>query len=179
MHDVAYRYPGANTDALSDVSVHIRPGEILAIVGENGAGKTTLAHILAGLRSPTAGHVTIDGIDTATISSEARRRACTVVFQHPARYPTTLRENLVLDSVDASDAHVAATLTQVGLSTEQYPLNMFLGPEFGGADFSGGEWQRVAIARSLIKEAGEFVIFDEPTAALDPLAELEIFSAVR
>ena len=175
LHSVAYRYPGADTDALSDINIHIRPGEILAIVGENGAGKTTLAHILAGLRSPTAGHVTIDGIDTATISSEDLRRACTVVFQHPARYPTTLRENLVLDSVDTSDAHVAATLTQVGLSTEQYPLNTFLGPEFGGADFSGGEWQRVAIARSQIKEAGEFVIFDEPTAALDPLAELEIF----
>ena len=175
LHDVAYRYPGADTDVLSDVNVHIRPGEILAIVGENGAGKTTLAHILAGLRSPTAGRVTIDGIDTATISSEDLRRACTVVFQHPARYPTTLHENLALDSTDASDSHVAATLTQVGLSTEQYPLNTFLGPEFGGVDFSGGEWQRVAIARSLIKEAGEFVIFDEPTAALDPLAELEIF----
>ena len=175
LHSVAYRYPGADTDALSDLNIHIRPGEILAIVGENGAGKTTLAHILAGLRSPTAGHVTIDGIDTATISSEELRRACTVVFQQPARYPTTLHENLILGSAAASDAHVAATLTQVGLSTEQYPLNTFLGPEFGGVDFSGGEWQRVAIARSLIKEAGEFVIFDEPTAALDPLAELEIF----
>ena len=175
LHGVAYRYPGADTDALSDVNVHIRPGEILAVVGENGAGKTTLAHILAGLRSPTAGHVTIDGIDTATISSEDLRRACTVVFQHPARYPTTLRENLVLDSADTSDAHVEAVLTQVGLPSERFPLNTFLGPEFGGVDFSGGEWQRVAIARSLIKEAGEFVIFDEPTAALDPLAELEIF----
>ena len=175
LHGVAYRYPGADTDALSDVNVHIRPGEILAVVGENGAGKTTLAHILAGLRSPTAGHVTIDGIDTATISSEDLRRACTVVFQHPARYPTTLRENLVLDSADTSDAHVEAVLTQVGLTIERFPLNTFLGPEFGGVDFSGGEWQRVAIARSLIKEGGEFVIFDEPTAALDPLAELEIF----
>ena len=126
---------GAGTDALSDVNVHIRPGEILAIVGENGAGKTTLAHILAGLRSPTAGHVTIDGIDTATISSEDLRRACTVVFQHPARYPTTLRENLVLDSPNASDVHVEATLTQVGLPSERFPLNTFLGPEFGGVDF--------------------------------------------
>lgn len=175
LHDVAYRYPGADTDALSDINVHIRPGEILAIVGENGAGKTTLAHILAGLRSPTVGHVTIDGIDTATLSSEDLRRACTVVFQHPARYPTTLRENLVLDGAHASDAHAEATLTQVGLPTERYPLDSLLGPEFGGADFSGGEWQRVAIARSLIKEGDEFVIFDEPTAALDPLAELEIF----
>ena len=175
LHSVAYRYPGADTDALSDISVHIRPGEILAIVGENGAGKTTLAHILAGLRSPTAGHATIDGIDTATISSEDRRRACTVVFQHPARYPTTLHENLMLGSADASDAHAEAVLTRVGLQSERFPLNTFLGPEFGGVDFSGGEWQRVAIARSLIKEAGEFVIFDEPTAALDPLAELEIF----
>ena len=182
LHNVAYRYPGADTDALSDLNVHIRPGEILAVVGANGAGKTTLAHILAGLRSPTAGHVTIDGINTNTISSEDIRRACTVVFQHPARYPTTLRENLVLDSKDgvpssllASDTHVAAILTQVGLQSERFPLDTFLGPEFGGVDFSGGEWQRVAIARSLIKEASEFVIFDEPTAALDPLAELEIF----
>lgn len=175
LHNVAYRYPGADTNALSDVNVHIRPGEILAVVGANGAGKTTLAHILAGLRSPTAGHVTIDGIDTATISSEDLRRACTVVFQHPARYPTTLRENLVLDSANVSDTHVQETLTQVGLQSERFPLNTFLGPEFGGVDFSGGEWQRVAITRSLIKEAGEFVIFDEPTAALDPLAELEIF----
>ncbi|MYC76993.1 ABC transporter ATP-binding protein [Candidatus Poribacteria bacterium] len=182
LHSVAYRYPGADTNALSDVDVHIRPGEILAIVGENGAGKTTLAHILAGLRSPTSGHVTIDGINTDTISSEDLRRACTVVFQQPARYPTTLHENLILDNRDevtsplhASDAHVAEILTQVGLQSERFPLNTFLGPEFGGVDFSGGEWQRVAIARSLIKEDSEFVIFDEPTAALDPLAELEIF----
>ena len=175
LHSVAYRYPGADTDALSDINIHIRPGEILAIVGENGAGKTTLAHILAGLRSPTAGHFTIDGINAATISPEALRRACTVVFQHPARYPTTLRENLVLNGEDTADPHAEATLTQVGLSVERYPLNSLLGPEFGGVDFSGGEWQRVAIARSLIKEGGDFVIFDEPTAALDPLAELEIF----
>ena len=175
LHDVAYRYPGADTNALSDINVHIRPSEILAIVGENGAGKTTLAHILAGLRPPTAGHVTIDGINTNTISSEALRCARTVVFQHPARYPTTLHENLVLDGVNASDGYVEATLAQVGLSSERFPLNSLLGPEFGGTDFSGGEWQRVAIARSLIKEESEFVIFDEPTAALDPLAELEIF----
>ena len=121
MHGVAYRYPGAGTDALSDVNVHIRPGEILAIVGENGAGKTTLAHILAGLRSPTAGHVTIDGIDTATISSEDLRRACTVVFQHPARYPTTLRENLVLDSPDASDVHVEAIFNPSRIAIRKVP----------------------------------------------------------
>ena len=182
LYSVAYRYPGADTDALSDINIHIRPGEILAIVGENGAGKTTLAHILAGLRSPTAGHVTIENINAATISSEDRRRAGTVVFQQPARYPTTLHENLVLESRDevtspllASDAQVEATLAQVGLPAERFPLNSLLGPEFGGIDFSGGEWQRVAIARSLIKEGGDFVIFDEPTAALDPLAELEIF----
>ena len=126
LYDVAYRYPGADTDALSDINIDIHPGEILAIVGENGAGKTTLAHILAGLRSPTTGHVTIDGIDTATIPSEDLRRACTAVFQHPARYPTTLQENLVLDSIDATDADVSeAILTQVGLPVERFSLNTF------------------------------------------------------
>ena len=104
------------------------------------------------------------------------------MFQQPARYPTTLHENLILESrnegtapLRAADVQAEAVLTRVGLPAERFPLSSLLGPEFGGVDFSGGEWQRVAIARSLIKEGSEFVIFDEPTAALDPLAELEIF----
>ena len=174
LQDVVYRYPGADTDALTDVNMRIYPGEIIALVGENGAGKTTLAHILAGLRSPTAGHVTIDGRDVSTIPQDTLRSACTMVFQQPARYPAILRENLALDRTKGSDEHAKNVLTQVGLASEAVPLDGLLGPEFGGVDLSGGEWQRVGIARSLMKES-EFIIFDEPTASLDPLAELEIF----
>lgn len=174
LQDVVYQYPGADTEALTHVNIRICRGEIIALVGENGAGKTTLAHILAGLRSPTAGHVTIDGMDIATIPQDALRSACTMVFQHPARYPAILRENLDLERTNGSDEHTKNVLAQVGLASEAVPLDGLLGPEFGGVDLSGGEWQRVGIARSLMKES-EFIIFDEPTASLDPLAELEIF----
>ncbi len=175
LQDVTYRYPRAHTDALRNINLHIHPGEILAIVGENGAGKTTLAHILAGLRSPTAGRVTIDGTDASIIAPDDIRSACSAVFQHPLRYPTTLRDNVVPNIDNNLDAQVQSALTRVGLSEEQFSLEMLLGPEFGGVDMSSGEWQRVALARSLVKEEATLVIFDEPTASLDPLAELELF----
>ena len=175
IQDVTYRYPGADTDALRDINLHLHPGEILAVVGENGAGKTTLAQIFAGLRSPTEGQMTIDGIDAATIDADEIRKVCTFVFQHPARYPATLRDNVVLSMNNNGVPEVESALTQVGLSTEKFPLETLLGPEFGGVDISGGEWQRVALARSLLKKDVELVIFDEPTAALDPLAELALF----
>ena len=175
MEDVTYRYPGSEREALRDINLHLRPGEILAIVGENGAGKTTLAQIFAGLRSPTEGQMTIEGIDAATIAADDIRKACAFVFQHPARYPATLRDNVALSMNGNQMREVESALTRVGLSTEKIPLETLLGPEFGGVDISGGEWQRVALARSLMKKDVEMVIFDEPTASLDPLAELALF----
>ena len=173
--NVTYRYPNADTDALRDINLHLHPGEILAIVGENGAGKTTLAQIFSGLRLPTEGQMTIDGIDAATINPNDLQKACTFVFQHPARYPATLQDNVLLSMNNDLTSEVESALAQVGLSTDKFPLETLLGPEFGGVDISGGEWQRVALARSLVKKDAELVIFDEPTAALDPLAELALF----
>jgi len=175
LQNVSYRYPGTDTDALSNITLKIRAGEILAIVGENGAGKTTLAHILAGLRSPTQGSITIDDVDLAEIPPGTHRRACSMVFQHPTHYPARLQENIQLNSDPNPDVYLDATLHHVGLSDKKFSHNPFLSPEFGGIDISGGEWQRVAIARCLIKTDAQIVIFDEPTASLDPLAELEIF----
>ena len=175
LQGVTYRYPGADTDALRDIHLHLHPGEILAIVGENGAGKTTLAHILAGIRSPTGGSVIIDGVDAATIATDDIRDDCAFVFQHPMRYPTTLQDNIAFSQDSNQDTEIQSVLEQVGLSTENLPLETLLGPEFGGVDISGGEWQRVALARSLFKKEASLVIFDEPTANLDPLAELALF----
>ena len=175
IQDVTYRYPNADTDALRDINLHLHPGEILAIVGENGAGKSTLAQIFSGLRPPTEGQMTIDGIDAATINADDLRKACTFVFQHPVRYPATLQDNVLLSMNNDQTSEVESALAQVGLSTDKFPLETLLGPEFGGVDMSGGEWQRVALARSLVKKDAELVIFDEPTAALDPLAELALF----
>ena len=175
IQDVTYRYPNADTDALRDINLHLHPREILAIVGENGAGKSTLAQIFSGLRPPTEGQMTIDGIDAATINADDLRKACTFVFQHPVRYPATLQDNVLLSMNNDQTSEVESALAQVGLSTDKFPLETLLGPEFGGVDMSGGEWQRVALARSLVKKDAELVIFDEPTAALDPLAELALF----
>lgn len=175
LQGVTYRYHGSDTDALRNINLYLYPGEILAIVGENGAGKTTLAHILVGLRMPTGGRMTIDTVDAANMDPDDIRKACTFVFQHPIRYPSTLHENVNLGTDDNPNADLQATLLQIGLPPEYFPLETLLGPEFGGVDISGGEWQRVALARSLVRKEAELVVFDEPTAALDPLAELELF----
>lgn len=175
LHNVSYRYPGTETYVLKNITMEIRAGETLALVGTNGAGKTTLAHILAGLRPLTQGHITIDNTDIATLTSEAHRRSCTMVFQHPVHYPASLQDNVKLNDEHKPNSYLEATLAHVGLPESKFSLDTFLGPEFGGVDLSGGEWQRVAIARCLIKKGTQFIIFDEPTASLDPMAEMEIF----
>ncbi len=180
---VSYGYPGAEALALCDIDVHIRAGQVVALVGANGAGKTTLAHVLLGLRRPTGGVVLYDGVDLATVPAAEVRRRCTAVFQQPLRYPDTLGRN-VSPSGEAAAAHEA--LARVGLANaaavpqgatiaQGDPLDPLLGPEFGGVDLSGGQWQRVAIARALARAGADVAVFDEPTAALDPLAEVALF----
>lgn len=176
LQGVEYRYPGASVPALSALDAEIGRGEVVALVGANGAGKTTLASLLLGLRRPTAGTVLVDGGDLCRVRPSEVRAACTAVFQQPVRYPATMRENLVPASAVGNAIDL---LRVVGLSEraaeggpESDPL---LGPEFGGTDLSGGQWQRLAIARALARTEAEIAVFDEPTAALDPLAELELF----
>ena len=175
LKNVSYRYPGAETDALNNINLKVRKGEILAIVGTNGAGKTTLAHLLAGLRPPTQGQMLIDETDLTILTPEAHRRITSMVFQNPTHYPASLKDNIKLSADQIAKAHLESILTRAGLSDSKFSLKKFLGPEFGGVDLSGGEWQQIAIARCLIKKETQFVIFDEPTAALDPLAEMRIF----
>ena len=175
LKNVSYRYPSAETEALNNINLTVRTGEILAIVGTNGAGKTTLAHLLAGLRPPTQGKILIDDTDLTILTPEVHRRITSMVFQHPTHYPASLKDNIKLSAEQIPDVHLESTLNHVGLSDDKFSLKKFLGPEFGGVDLSGGEWQHIAIARCLIKKEAQFVIFDEPTAALDPLAEMRIF----
>ena len=175
LENVSYRYPSAETDALSNINLTVRTGEILAIVGTNGGGKTTLAHLLAGLRPPTQGQILIDDTDLTILTPEAHRCVSSMVFQHPTHYPASLKDNIKLNADRMPDAHLESILTRLGLSDRKFSLKKFLGPEFGGVDLSDGEWQHIAIARCLIKKETQFVIFDEPTAALDPLAEMRIF----
>lgn len=192
-HGVGYRYEGAARDALSGVDLALRPGEVLALVGENGSGKSTLAKVLAGLLPPTTGAVTWDGVDLRALEVASVREQVAVVFQDFVRWEMTARDNVALGRVGRGDhgdqeadersARVAGAVSQVGLARELDALPHGLGTLLsrfyeGGADLSGGQWQRLAVARALFRDA-PVLLLDEPSAALDPRAEAELFGHVR
>ncbi len=183
--DVWFAYPETAAPALSGVSLEVRAGEIIALVGENGSGKTTLAKILAGLYNPQRGAVRWDGTDVAGVDRDELRRSIAVIFQDFERYLLTARENVGLgraERVDDAEAVAAAALRADAhefLAALPDGYETMLGREWmGGYDLSIGQWQRVALARAFFRDA-PFVILDEPTAALDPRAESELFGRMR
>ena len=155
------------------------------MIGENGSGKTTLAKLLAGLYQPGSGSVSWDGVDLATCAPDTVRREIAVIFQDFTRYQLTVRENIGAGSVERYDdlpgivaaarragAHAVTESLESGYETR-------LGPQYqGGSDLSGGQWQRLALARAFFRDA-PFLILDEPTAALDPRAEAALFDSIR
>lgn len=189
LQGVRYRYPGAPQDALRGVDAEVPANQIVALVGANGAGKSTLAALLLGLRRPTAGRIQVDGVDMGEIPVVDVRRSCAAVFQQPVRYPGSLRQNVALGAEGAlgakspgggngaadGTADLATALGFAGLQELSGSPDQVLSPEFGGVDLSGGQWQRLAIARALFRPEAQVLVFDEPTAALDPMAELALF----
>lgn len=182
---VSYTYPGSTEPALDGVNLHIDAGEVVAIVGENGSGKTTLAKLIAGLYPPSTGRIAWDDVDIAELEPADVRRGVAVIFQDFVRYQLTALENIGLgDPEHAEDeAAVRAAARQAGAADflERLPngYSTILSKEYaGGRDLSIGQWQRVALARALRRDA-PLVILDEPSAALDPRAEHELFTDVR
>ena len=177
---VAFTFPGRDTPVLRDIDLHIAPGERIAIVGENGAGKTTLAKLLVGLYQPTSGAILLDGEPLTTARAVAVRGRIAAVFQDFARFQLTARENIGFGDVTRlqDGAAIAAAAERAGIADliESLPekYESYLGRQFGETDLSGGQWQRVALARAFFRDA-DFLLLDEPTAALDPLAELALF----
>lgn len=180
LEGVSFAYPGAEGSALNDISLTIKRGETLAIVGENGAGKTTLIKIIAGLYKPASGTVRYGDKDICDYKAKTRYNRISGVFQDYARYKLTAREN-----IEISDAGVAGRgdirnaeriAAEAGVSYADLPggLDATLSREFGGIELSGGQWQRVAIARGLYRSS-DIIILDEPTAAIDPIEESNIF----
>jgi ATP-binding cassette subfamily B protein len=167
--------------ALQEITLTIRPGEHVALVGENGSGKTTLIKLLCRLYDPTEGVITLDGIDLHEFTSTALRREISVIFQDYTRYHLTARENIWFGNIDLppDPAQIAAAARYAGadevISRLQRGYDTILGKWFEeGEELSIGEWQKVALARAFLRNA-QIIVLDEPTSAMDPEAEYKLF----
>ena len=180
-HDVSYRYPEADKDALSRLNMTLHPGEKLAVVGLNGAGKTTMIKLLLRLYDPTEGFITLNGTDIRKYRREDYYRLFSPVFQNVELFALPLAENVSMLPMQATDREKAAVcLREAGLGGRLDELTKGLDTELlkiaseEGIDLSGGEKQKLALARALYKGA-PVVVLDEPTAALDALAEKQLY----
>src|SRR5262249_2032257 len=173
-----FAYPNTNEPVLEGFDLTIPAGSSLAIVGQNGAGKTTLAKLLCRLYDPQAGAIEIDGVDLRELDLESWRGRVTAVFQDFIRFELSLRENVAPGG--APDEVIQAALAQAG-AAHLANLDTPLAKGYqGGTDLSGGQWQRIALARALcaVKLGAGLVLLDEPTAQLDVRGEAEIFNRI-
>lgn len=181
LENLSFTYPGSARPALSGLSLSLRPGERIALVGENGAGKTTLVKLLMGLYRPTSGRILVDGADLADIAPADWHRKFGTVFQSYLRYQTTVEENITFGWLEGADdkQHLESVLARSGAHevAAELPqgLETPLGKEYhAGMELSVGQWQKLAIARAYFRPA-EILILDEPASALDAKAEAAVY----
>ncbi len=179
--NVSFAYPGSDRQVVQGINFRLHPSEKVALIGENGAGKTTLVKLLARLYDPTAGSILLDGVDLREYDVEDLRREVGVIFQDYMRYDMFVRENIGFGKIEAlyDEARIesAARKSLAKSLVERLPLgyDQMVGRRFeGGVDLSGGEWQKLALARAYMRDA-QVLILDEPTATLDARAEYEVF----
>lgn len=178
INDVSFRYPNAEKNALNHINLQIVKGETICVVGENGSGKSTLSKILLGLYAPTGGNVSLNGNKISDGSMWRLRNEGAAVFQDYNSYALSLEENIFIgDITQFNNIPTKDVLQEQGIEclAEELPEKekTMLSKEFDGTDLSQGQWQRIAIARGMMKKAG-FIIMDEPTAAIDPQLEMEL-----
>jgi ATP-binding cassette subfamily B protein len=186
LHEVSFTYPGKEEPALRQVSLSIRRGQVIALVGENGSGKTTLAKVIIGLYLPDEGKVTWDGVDIGKVDQRELHSQVTVVLQNPLEWPMTAENNVRIGRLDRADPDgclLAAAAVDSGADAVIAELpegwNSVLSREFqNGQDLSGGQWQRISVARGLYRDA-PLLIADEPTAAMDARAEHAVFQTLQ
>jgi ATP-binding cassette subfamily B protein len=182
---VSFQYPGGARRVIEDISLTIRPGEVVALVGENGSGKTTLMKLLCRLYDPTDGTITLDGVDLRQFETNALRHEISIIFQDYAHYHLSARENIwfgntalppdterVITAAQNSGAHTVISSLPHGYDT-------ILGKRFAdGEELSIGEWQKVALARAFMRDS-QIIVLDEPTSSMDAKAEYEVFQSFR
>jgi len=177
---VTFAYPGIRRAVLDRLDLRIEPGERIALIGENGEGKTTIVKLLTRLYDPTAGRILLDGVDLRDYSIEDLHSQIGVIFQDFMRYEMTARQNIATGRIDLLEDGAVETAARKSLADqviERLPkgYDQLLGLRFeGGVDLSGGEWQKVALARAYFRDA-QVVILDEPTASLDARSEYDVF----
>jgi ATP-binding cassette, subfamily B, bacterial len=182
LEDVSFTYPGAERPVLSGVSMDIPAGSVLALVGENGAGKSTLVKLLCGLYQPTSGRILIDGQDLAGLDPASWRSRVATLFQDFHRIELTLGESIghgdIARAGDTEAVRAAAEKARADRVLRAVPggLNGYLGHSYcDGTELSGGQWQTVGLARTLMRQHPLLLILDEPAAALDASAEHDLF----
>ncbi|HEY5673452.1 MAG TPA: ABC transporter ATP-binding protein [Malonomonas sp.] len=183
---VSFSYPGSEEPALQQIDLQLRPGESLALVGENGSGKTTLIKLLTRLYQPDSGRILLDGLDLQQWDAEALRRRIGVIFQDFGRYQFLVGENIGAGDVSHfEDRQRWQQAAEMGMAAEfidklpeQYDTQ--LGKWFkGGRELSGGQWQKIALARAFMRSEADLLVLDEPTATMDAAAEATIFEHFR
>lgn len=181
---VTFTYPGGSHRALDEFDLEIPQGKVVALVGHNGAGKSTLIKLVCRFYDPDEGRILLDGADLRNFDQEALRRQIAVLFQEPVHYHATVRENIAFGDVDRISDHARALQSARDAGAlepiERLPggFEAILGKWFGGAELSGGEWQRIALARAFFRSAS-LIILDEPTSAMDSWAEQDWLSRFR
>jgi ABC-type multidrug transport system fused ATPase/permease subunit len=184
--NVSFTYPGSTQPALTNISFHLTPGEKLALVGENGSGKTTLIKLLTRLYTPDEGKIYLDGLDLQEWDVNVLRQRIGVIFQNFVRYQFTVGQNIGVGDVenllDKQRWEIAAKKGMAQPFIEKLPQNFEtqLGRWFNkGQELSGGQWQKIALARAFMRTKADILVLDEPTSAIDPQAEFEIFNHFR
>jgi len=179
---VRFTYPGTETPVLEDVNVHLPAGATVAIVGDNGAGKTTFVKLLCQFYEPTDGQITVDGLDLRRLGAEAWRSKMAAGFQDFARFEFVARETVGVGDLSsiADESAVSAALERAHASDVSAGLPSGLGTQLGksfeeGHELSGGQWQKLALARAMMREQPLLLVLDEPTAALDAETEHALF----
>ena len=179
LENLSFGYEGAAENAVSDISLHISPGQQVAVIGGTGSGKSTLVQLLMGFRRPSAGHIYFDGRDSMSISPKTIRANISCVLQKAAIYSGTIRKNIAMGKPGATDQELlaAAEIAQMGDYLASLPDGLDHELTQSGKNLSGGQKQRVCIARAVLKNAPIY-IFDDSFSALDFLTEARLRRAL-